>query len=206
MKLSSRKYLPNETVVFKNTKGEFGELSNMAPGFPLYINDIIIANSECLYQACRFPLFPEIQEEIINESNPMKAKWISRKYLRYTRQDWDTTKFLVMRWVLKVKLIQNWDKFSGVIQRTENKAIVELSTKDKIWAASKMSDGSYEGINALGRLLMELRKELNEGSINTQFVEPLTIPGFLLYGFSICRAYPQETIIRSIDKELELKC
>lgn len=105
MKISERTYNSSEVIAFKSTKEEFGGLSNMAPGYSIRVNDVIIPSAEALYQACRFPLFPHIQEEIINQNSPMTAKMVSRKYTTHTRQDWEEIKYAVMYWVLKVKLV-----------------------------------------------------------------------------------------------------
>lgn len=111
----------------------------------------------------------------------MTAKMISKKHLKYTRQDWDQVRFKVMRWCLEVKLSQNWEKFSKVLLETGDKAIVELSTKDKIWAAVKEGD-KLIGTNALGRLLMELRENYVKKKEYQRCIDPLPIPGFLLFG------------------------
>ncbi len=50
-----RTYNRDDCVVFCKTNEKFGGLSNMAPGFPLRINDVDFRTSEALYQACRFP-------------------------------------------------------------------------------------------------------------------------------------------------------
>ena len=65
MGLSTRKYKKNECITFKSTKGHHGSLSNMAPNFPIYINNTRIRTAEALYQALRFPNNPEIQIGII---------------------------------------------------------------------------------------------------------------------------------------------
>ena len=135
MKITKRKYKQSDIITFRSTKREYGGLSNMASEYSLFVNEINISTSEGLYQACRFPLFPDIQEKIILESNPMEAKKISRKYTHYTRQDWEYVKFDIMRWCIKVKLLQNWDSFGEVLRKTQGKTIVEYSTEDKVWAA-----------------------------------------------------------------------
>ena len=65
VKLTNRIYRIDECIVFAKTSEPFGGLSNMAPGYPLFINDNIIPSSEALYQAMRYSLFPSIQHEII---------------------------------------------------------------------------------------------------------------------------------------------
>ena len=146
---------------------------------------MIIPSSEALYQACRFPLFPEIQHEIIEQNSPMTAKMISRKYSKHTRQDWEVVKYDIMYWALQVKLSQNFDKFSKLLTETSNAPIVELSNKDKDWAAIETNENTLIGKNALGRLLMQLRAEYIHKNTNIDCVEPINIIGFLLYGSDI---------------------
>lgn len=188
----NRIYTVSDSIVFSKTNEKFGGLSNMAPGYPLYINENIVANSEMLYQAMRYPLFPDIQFEIISQNSPMTAKMISKKYLDKTRQDWELIKIKVMRWCLEVKLCQHWDKFSSLLRETEAKSIVEYSSKDKFWGASKTEDEKIlSGLNALGRLLMELREKYVLPKKELMKVTPLTITGFLLYGHDIETVYSE---------------
>lgn len=192
MRISERKYVKTEVITFRDTKGEYGALSNMAPNYSLFINEVIIPNTEVLYQACRFPLFPNIQKEIILQTSPMEAKKISRKYIANTRQDWEDVKFEIMRWCLRAKLIQNWDAFSQILLKTQDKNIVEYSTIDKVWAAIPQGDRYLVGKNALGRLLMELREEYVRRNIKPQSIKPISIPGFLLFNNEIQEVYPPE--------------
>lgn len=185
MRITERIYKRNEVIAFQSTKGQFGGLSNMAPGYSLRVNEVIIPSAEALYQACRFPLFPQIQQEIIEQSSPMTAKMISRKYTNHTRQDWDLVKYDIMYWVLKVKLSQNFDKFSNILRETKDKPIVELSNKDKDWAAVEVKKNTLVGKNALGRLLMKLRSEFIHKSQCVDCVAPVNIIGFLMYGTEI---------------------
>lgn len=185
MKISERTYNSSDVIAFKSTKEEFGGLSNMAPGYSLRVNDVIIPTAEALYQACRFPLFPQIQEEIINQNSPMTAKMVSRKYHGHTRQDWEEVKYDIMYWVLKVKLSQNYEKFSNLLKKTGNAPIVELSNKDKDWAVVPEGSNTLRGKNALGRLLMQLRSEFVHHNNSNDCVAALNIHGFLLYGSEI---------------------
>ena len=184
MKPNAREYQINNVITFAKTDGHFGALSNMAPGFNLFINEVNIQSSEILYQVCRFPLFPNIQEEIIRTQNPMDAKKISRQNIQYSRQDWDNVRFKIMKWCLEVKLIQNFDKFSNTLLSTADKTIVEYSTKDAVWGAILKEDKiTLVGKNALGRLLMELREKVKTGNINkSTVILPPNIPAFLLFG------------------------
>lgn len=176
-----RRYNKKEVITFRSTREVYGGLSNMAAGYTIFVNGIKISSSEALYQACKFPYNPEVQHEIINQKSPMTAKMISRKNNRLVRKDWEEIRVKIMRWCLEVKLTQNWELFSNVILLTGNKNIVEFSAKDKIWGATDIGNGYLEGVNALGRLLMELREKFIKDENVYYCVEPLSINDFLLY-------------------------
>lgn len=176
-----RTYLISESIIFRKTKEEFGGLSNMAPGYSISVNEVFIPTAEHLYQACRFPDHPEIQWDIINEKSPMRAKWIGRANINHTRKDWELIQFKVMQWVLEVKLCQNWTAFSALLKATENKNIVEITPKPKVWGA--VIKGDYcEGVNALGRLLMYLREKYVNNNNVLNCVSPLEVSNFYLMG------------------------
>ena len=175
-------YKVNDVAVFKKTNERFGGLSNMCAGYGLNINGVIIPTAEHIYQACRYPLFPAVQNAIIKERSPMTAKMISKKYLSGTRQDWDNVRFSIMRWVLEIKLSQNWEKFSEVLRQTEDKPIVEVSHKDKFWAAVQTDSNTLVGVNALGRLLMYIRDRYVVANDHRCCIEPPNVVGLMLYG------------------------
>ncbi|MCW3780353.1 NADAR domain-containing protein [Defluviimonas salinarum] len=178
-----RTYHRAASVVFLKTNERFGGLSNMAPGFPLRVNGVRIRTSEALYQACRFPHMPEVQQLIIGENSPMTAKMRSKPYRRVSRHDWDFVRVKIMRWCLRVKLAQNWREFGRLLLATGDRPIVEQSRKDDFWGAKVADDGTLVGMNVLGRLLMELREQLKgDEAESLRFIEPLAISEFLLFG------------------------
>ena len=178
-----RTYDPSASVVFLKTNERFGGLSNMAPGFPLRVNGVRIRTSEALYQACRFPHMPEVQQLIIGENSPMTAKMRSKPYRRVSRHDWDFVRVKIMRWCLRVKLAQNLREFGRLLLATGDRPIVEQSRKDDFWGAKVADDGTLVGMNVLGRLLMELREQLKgDEAESLRFIEPLAISEFLLLG------------------------
>lgn len=201
-----RTYKISEVVSFRKTTEFFGGLSNMAAGYSLNVNGILIPTAEHLYQACRFPNHPEIQEAIILEPSPMNAKLISRKHTQLSREDWNKVRVKIMKWCLRIKLSQNWDKFSKLLAETENKAIVEFTRKDKMWGATLEGD-NYTGVNALGRLLMEVREEFVKNNYLPYCVEPAPIDNFLLLSIPIeivCNDVYMTEIHYSESEELEL--
>lgn len=177
-------YDRSSCVTFRSTSEKFGGLSNMAPGFPLAVNGIHIRTSEALYQACRFPHMPDVQRMIFDEISPMTAKMKSKRYRKLSRPDWDEVGRLgIMRWCLRVKLAQNWDRFGGLLRATGAQDIVEESRKDVFWGAKLAHYDKLVGSNVLGRMLMELRDELLRGPCEgLRMVEPPNLPDCFLCG------------------------
>jgi len=185
---SIRQYKADDCCVFRKTKEEYGGLSNMASGFPLRINNHYIYSSEALYQACRFPDMPEVQREILAQASPMTAKMKSKPFRKQSRADWEEQKITIMRWCLKVKLAQNFLKFGLLLEQTYFKSIVEDSLKDDFWGAKRQKgdENLLIGVNALGRLLMELReKYYSEKRYELLIVNPPPISNFFLLGETI---------------------
>jgi len=181
MSLSIRTYKKKECVTFKSTKGKYGALSNMASGFPIKIGVYSLRNVEALYQALRFPDYPVIQKKICSYPSPITAKKYGRTHLDKTRNDWNLYRFKIMKFCIELKYAQNKELFYKALFDTKNLPIVEYTDKDKVWGATDEGD-YYEGTNALGRLLMELR----ENVMNNTF--ELTIPeidNFRIFGDTI---------------------
>lgn len=201
----NRIYNINECIVFAKTNEPFGGLSNMAAGYPLFINDNIIPNSEALYQAMRYSLFPKIQYEIISQHSPMTAKMISKKYRAYSRQDWESVRIKIMRWALEIKLSQHWITFSELLKATEDKPIVEYSRKDNFWGATKINDNQLSGVNALGRLLMDLREKHARTDTKIDCVNPVNIAGFRLYDHDIDLVCDENYFLNNRDEEYSME-
>ncbi len=175
--------------MFRVTTSPFGGLSNMAFNYPLRLNETRIWSSEALYQACRFPHLPEVQRAIINERSPMTAKMKAKHFSRDTREDWESVRVKIMRWCVHVKLAQNLTKFGLLLSCTEDRPIVEESRRDAFWGAKPSPGGKLVGVNALGRLLMELRLEFRTDQNRLRTVKPLNIGNFLLLGDPIGAVY-----------------
>jgi ribA/ribD-fused uncharacterized protein len=181
----NRLYIRDDCVVFRKTNEPFGGLSNMAPSFPLSVAGTAIRTSEALYQACRFPHSPEVQRMIIDQRSPMTAKMKSKPFRDASRPDWQDLRVRIMRWCIRVKLVQHREAFGALLLAAGDRPIVEESAKDRFWGARGSDDGTLTGQNVLGRLLMELRQQLKVEPITLQRVEPLDIPDFLLVGHQI---------------------
>lgn len=177
-----RVYRRQDSTVFYKTREEFGGLSNMAGGYPLVVDGVRIPTVEALYQACRFPHLPEIQRLIIQQTSPMTAKMKSKPHRKSTRPDWNAVRVHIMRWCLRVKLAQHWERFGGLLLSTGDCPIVEQSRRDPFWGARPVDTETLSGLNILGRLLMELREELRGPDADKlHIVNPPHVPDFLLY-------------------------
>ena len=186
MSIESRQYDIRCAAAFRKTDEKWGDFSNMAGSYPIVVNGIRIPSVEALYQACRFPLNVEAQQKIITQHSPMTAKMVGKPYRLETRDDWESVRVLLMKWVLRVKLAQHWDRFSSKLLESGDMPIVELSKRDSFWGATKLDDNIYCGVNALGRLLMELRQQIRENE-KSKFmtVLPLNIKNFFILNQSI---------------------
>lgn len=155
----------------------------MAAGFPLELNGIRIRTSEALYQACRFPHRPELQRIVLAEASPMTAKMRTKPHRKDTRPDWDEVRITIMRWALRVKLAQHPESFGRLLLATGDGAIVEESRRDEFWGAKPQPDGTLVGANVLGRLLRELRDDLESGKLSAgSIVVPPGLQNFALCG------------------------
>jgi ribA/ribD-fused uncharacterized protein len=202
--LSFRRYHRAEVILVHKTKDRFGGLSNMASGFPVEINGIRILTAEALYQACRFPHLPEVQREIIKQHSPMTAKMKSKPHRENSRPDWDDVRNRVMRWCLRVKLAQNYERFGYLLLSTENRQIVELSRKDDYWGVKVDAEDAdvLVGRNVLGRLLMELREmRKDDAEKKLKTVPALNIPDFLLFGKPIEQLKDEAAAIGSENRQ-----
>ncbi len=77
-----------------------------------------------------------MQELIIAEHSPMTAKMRCKPYRNFTRPDWEQVRVAVMQWCLRVKLAQNWTRFSELLLSTGDMPIVEMKVRrSDFWGA-----------------------------------------------------------------------
>ncbi|HEX8563835.1 MAG TPA: NADAR family protein [Flavobacterium sp.] len=195
-----RTYQFENSCVFKKNNEQYGGLSNMATQFPLRIKQTDIRTTEALYQACRFPHLPEVQRKIINQTSPMRVKMISNSYKSQSRGDWDAVRIKIMKWCIHVKLAQNFISFGTVLDETGLKPIVENSSSDNFWGAIPAEDGKILcGKNALGRLLMDLRKNFHsENKYSILYVEKPEVEDFLLFNNVIEAIDERQNFVESL--------
>lgn len=157
-----RTYTREQSCGFRYSRANWGELSNFFPlALPIAAGPWLFNNSEALYQACKFPARPDIQQRIAEAPTPREAAAIGRTPGLGIDPGWNAQRVDVMRWVLRMKREANLDEIDALLAATGERPIVEVSTRDPWWGAKPVGD-CYEGNNVLGRLWMELRQQLRE--------------------------------------------
>jgi ribA/ribD-fused uncharacterized protein len=180
-----REYARSESIIFRSTRAKYGAFSNMAGNFPLSVNGKSFFNAEALYQCCRFPRNPTLQHTVASERSPMSAKSVARLFESETREDWFDVRVRIMRWTLRIKLLHYFSTWGQLLLSTGDHPIVEESPNDLFWGASRSpkNPNTLVGGNVLGRLLMGLRQEMQNGTLcETTPIPPPDIKEFLLFG------------------------
>lgn len=177
-----REYRKEDVAAFFRVREAFGELSNMHPDFPFKVGEIDVPSSEAYYQAMRFPDLPDFQAEILSQTSPMLSKRHAYKRISEARPDWLQVNVAVMRHALRLKAASNHERIAQVMEATEGKPIVEISSRDDFWGAFDKGD-VLVGRNVLGRLEMELRQEMIDWAPSEPVVvRAPNIPGALFLG------------------------
>ena len=151
----------DECIVFGNGDPEWGWLSNFSPRYPFEYRGQKIKYLECMYQFMKHLDFePELAEEILACDNPKLAKKLGRSKL--CSEHWVNQRESRMRICLAQKFWTN-PKANRALLATGDRPIVEFSKYDDFWGAKHFDFKRLKGQNVLGKLLMEVRKELVEG-------------------------------------------
>ncbi|GAB4855879.1 hypothetical protein Ancab_024518 [Ancistrocladus abbreviatus] len=160
-------------IFFYKTWDPYGALSNFSP-HPIQMPDesgnyISWPTVEHYYQAHKFvgvedSAALDCVENIKAARSPEEAARIGRKMQRQrpdlVRSDWDTIKIEVMYRALKCKF-SVYPHLNTMLLSTAGSVLIEASPHDLFWGGGREG----EGLNYLGRLLMQLRSEfLGESS------------------------------------------
>ena len=160
-------------VIIRGVKEDNGWLGNMSPHKIMYEKACWLT-AEALFQALRFPMGAvndegeNIREIIRAQTSPMAAKLKAKaRAIRGERniipmEDEDLKN---MRMVLRLKFKRNCNPLERDLLATGDRLIVEDCSKRPrgsglFWGAKRLPDGTWEGTNMLGKLLMELRTEI----------------------------------------------
>ncbi|CAH9077118.1 unnamed protein product [Cuscuta epithymum] len=159
-------------IFFYKTWEQYGFFSNFS-SHPIQMADetgnmVTWSTVEHYYQAHKFTgvvdhVAQKCIEDIKNVKSPEEAARMGRRLQRQrpdlVRSDWKSIKVDVMYKALKCKFT-TYPHLNSLLVATAGSVLVEASPHDLFWGGGR--DG--EGLNYLGRLLMQLRSELLDNS------------------------------------------
>ena len=148
------------SIWFSKVAEENGWMGNMAP-YSIEYEGKEWRTSEALFQSMRFE-DESIKEIIRLEKSPMAAKMKAKKFkdqmvvIPMSEKDVEN-----MRMCVRLKLEQH-PKLKEDLIATGNETIYENIGKrngerHKFWGAKKISDTEADGLNMMGKILMDLR-------------------------------------------------
>jgi len=140
-----------QTICFYKVGDAFGELSNFSR-HEIIVDGWLFRSSEHYYQSRKF--FSGVSDKV-RRAKLCKQAW-SIGNAHPTRDDWDSVKDDVMRTALYCKFTQH-SALRTLLLSTGDAELVENTPRDSYWG----NGGDGKGLNRLGKLLMELRDELN---------------------------------------------
>ena len=140
-------------VHFYRTNETYGEFSNFSP-HPFELKGRRWPTAEHYFQAQKFA-GTEHEEIIRLAASPMAAAQLGRDRQRPLRGDWELVKEDIMREALRAKFTQH-PALRVALRDTGSLILVEHTANDRYWG----DGGNGTGQNRLGRLLMELREQL----------------------------------------------
>lgn len=133
--------------------GKYAFLSNFYPA-PVNFDGMLYPNNESAFQAQKCPAR---RAEFLNIT-PGQAKRLGRKV--ELRPDWESVKDDVMRAICICKFAQN-PHLAGMLVATGDAELIEGNYwHDHYWG---VCNGT--GQNKLGKILMDIRTELNAGTL-----------------------------------------
>lgn len=144
----------SRVIEFCSVNSDFGEFSNFAR-YPVTIDGKLWPTSEHYFQAMKFASERD-QNEIRSVKSPMEAARKGRDRGRKLRKDWNSIKDDVMRCAVFHKFSQHQD-LKKLLLSTGTAKLVEHTESDSYWG----DGGNGNGKNMLGKILMEVREQLN---------------------------------------------
>lgn len=161
----------DDPIFIRRSKDPFGWMGNMSP-YPMKFGAKDYRTSEALFQCLRTD-DEDVRIAIRAEKSPMAAKLVAK-----TNADKRTIECLtdadldLMRLTLREK-VKQYPHLSEQLLDTGDRVIIEDCSKRQrgsglFWGAAEQEDGTWTGMNWLGRLWMELREEIRKSrSVNS---------------------------------------
>lgn len=134
-------------------EGEYRFLSNFWPASVVYEGKLY-PSTEHAYQAAKTHN-ADIREKIANTPTPDKAKYLGKSLK--LRSDWENVKDDVMRELVSQKFTVHPELKQKLIDTGDQELIEGNTWNDTYWGVCR-----GKGQNKLGKILMDIRKQLNE--------------------------------------------
>lgn len=104
--------------------------------------------------------------KILKSGSPREAKRLGRSVSPYDDKLWSEVKYDIMKKVVHAKFSQN-PEFAKILKNTGNATLAEASRYDKCWGIGLCEEDAKKGVawrgtNLLGKILMEVRYDLNK--------------------------------------------
>lgn len=148
--------------MFEDDKLSYNILTNLYESAPFELNNLTFKTVEHYYNWKKFS-DPIMQKRILNAPTGLMAREISKKYNYLIISDFDEIKDIVMLDALRAKFSQH-PLLVAELMQTKSDPIVYHNMYDTYWADG--GDGS--GHNKLGKLLEQIRSELERGILSTK--------------------------------------
>ncbi len=141
---------------------------------PFEVEGITYKTAEHWMMAEKARLFDndDMVDEIIKCKTPAEAKKWGRKVTGFIPEEWDNTKYEIVKKGNLYKFLQN-DDLKDFLIRTNDRVLVEASPVDPIWGIGLASDHKnvenpnlWKGENLLGFALMEVRDQLKTNTLD----------------------------------------
>ena len=143
--------------MIKNFEGEYAFLSNFYFS-PMIIDNVVYTTNEHFFQAMK-SLNPKERQAIVLAPTPGKAKCLGRKVS--LRKDWEDIKEEIMLTGLRHKFSN--PELRKKLLATGNEELIEGTTwHDNYWGICDCEACGGQGKNRLGKLLMQVREELDD--------------------------------------------
>lgn len=138
---------------------DFYPLSNFSAFRVKMMGGIDFDTSEHAYHWFKFPSRPDIQTWILTARSAHEALKTAESFKEHRRADWDDLKVNIMRDILRAK-VQQHEYVHRKLLQTGDRELVENSWRDSFWGWGPDKNGR----NQLGKLWMEIRREIREKS------------------------------------------
>ena len=172
------------SIKFYNLKESYGNFNNFAK-FPFKFEENTWQTSEHFYQASKFE-GTEHFYTIRDAKTPREAFNLGNNKYLSIRKDWELVKNSIMKTALRLKFFSN-KELKNLLISTNEQEIIENSPIDSYWG----SGPDEKGKNFLGKLLMEVRDELQLKNIL------YTVGNTILYN----QAFEEQGNIQKIGKK-----